>query len=133
MPPRSLPSHPLVDADILQCRRRPRGGHTPRGHPVILTDDDASDGTGPLDVPGLLGKHALPPLQQGDAALHNVPVGQLSAAAVGLSHCHKAPDLERGRGSESGTDKRQRERRTGRQTERSGSVPRIEEDSLGVH
>lgn len=59
----------------------------------MLTDDDASDGAGLQDVPGLLGEHALAPLQQSDVAAHILGVGDLSAAAVGLGHGHEASHL----------------------------------------
>lgn len=58
-----------------------------------LTDDYASDGAGPLDVPGLLCKHALTALQQGDVALDVLAVGDLAAAAVRLGHSHEASHL----------------------------------------
>lgn len=61
---------------------------------IFLTDDDAADGPGPLDMSGLLCKHALAPLQQGDAALDKLAVGQLSAATVGLRYSHKASHLQ---------------------------------------
>lgn len=69
----------------------------PSYSPRFLTDDDAPDGSGPLNVSGLLCKHALAPLQQGDAALNELAVGQLSTATVGLRHRHKASHLRRER------------------------------------
>lgn len=62
----------------------------------MLTDDDAPDGSSLEDVPSLLGEHALTPLQQSDVAAHVLCVGDLSAAAVGLSHGHEASHLHRG-------------------------------------
>lgn len=61
-----------------------------------LTDDDASDSASLQDVPGLLGEHALAPLQQSNVAAHVLCVGDFSAAAVGLGHGHEASHLHRG-------------------------------------
>lgn len=61
-----------------------------------LTDDYASDGAGVLDVTGLLCKHALTTLQQGDVALDVLAVGELAAAAVGFGYSHKASYLHKG-------------------------------------
>lgn len=60
---------------------------------LIHTDDNAADGASLLDVSGLLCKHTLPPLEQGNVALDIISVGDLAAAAVRLSHSHKAPHL----------------------------------------
>lgn len=61
-----------------------------------LTDDDAADGAGLLDVSGLLCKHTLSPLEQSNVALDVLRIGDLSAATVGFSHSHKATYLQPG-------------------------------------
>lgn len=70
----------------------------------MLTDDDAPNGAGFLDVSGLLSEHTLTPLEEGDAALDILSIGQLGAATVGLSHCHKASHLHT-EGRKEGTDR----------------------------
>lgn len=65
---------------------------------LALTNDYASNGASLLDVPGLLCKHALTPLEQSDVTLDVLSVSDLTAAAVGLGHSDKAPHLhKRGR------------------------------------
>lgn len=61
-----------------------------------LTNDDAADGAGLLDVSGLLCKHTLSPLKQSNVALDVLRVGDLSAATVGFSHSHEATYLQPG-------------------------------------
>lgn len=60
----------------------------------MLTNDYASNGASLLDVSGLLRKHALTPLEQGNVALDVFSVSDLTTACVGLGHSDKAPYLK---------------------------------------
>lgn len=60
---------------------------------TFLTDDNASYGPSFLNMPGLLCKHALAPLQQSDPARHNLTVSQLRTAVVGLGYGYKPTHL----------------------------------------
>lgn len=60
---------------------------------MFLTNDDASDGPSFLNVPSLLGKHALASLQQSDATCHNLTVTQLRAAVIGLRYGYEPTHL----------------------------------------
>lgn len=84
---------------------------------LTLTNDYASNGASLLDVPGLLCKHALTPLEQSDVTLDVLGVNDLTAAAVGLGYSDKAPHLHRRGGKEAKLQKEQRPTLTARISE----------------